>query len=395
MKDAAYPRHEEHLAFQQVLRRLAQVLARFRGVETRLACYLFEPVDPERKKWEISWWQAPDFHPRYFVLHMDAGEAAFLERLMEAEEVSWVHVARLPFLQNLVHLERYRSFYWVPVRIADRLLAVLLFVHPGRRYFDAGRRALVETVGDVYALLHQNRMCREALLKTRKRIYQLEDEVRRRLARDLHDGPAQTLSALVMEAQYLHRVVEEQDPQVLREALKELENRAYKAMNEIRQVLYILRPLALEQGSLEEALEQLVTRMRQIFPGELEVDVAPDVLQRLNLEQKRHLFYLVAEALNNAIKHANAQTIRVRLHSEGDMAVLEVEDDGLGFDPNTLKELRLTGHYGILNMSERAELLGGHLDLESQPGQGTRIRVRFPLHQVDASLLSPSEEESC
>jgi len=101
MKDTAYPRHEEHLAFQQVLRRLAQVLVRFRGVETRLACYLFEPVDPERKKWEISWWQAPNFHPRYFVLHMDAEEAVFLERLMEAEEVSWAHVERLPFLQNL------------------------------------------------------------------------------------------------------------------------------------------------------------------------------------------------------------------------------------------------------------------------------------------------------
>ncbi len=391
MKDAAYPRHEEHLAFQQVLRRLAQVLVRFRGVETRLACYLFEPVDPERKKWEISWWQAPNFHPRYFVLHMDAEEAVFLEGLMEAEAVSWAHVERLPFLQNLIHLERYRSFYWVPVRIADRLLAVLLFVHPGRRYFDAGRRALVETVGDVYALLHQNRMCREALLKTRKRIYQLEDEVRRRLARDLHDGPAQTLSALVMEAQYLHRVVEEQDPEALREALKELERRAYKAMNEIRQVLYILRPLALEQGSLEEALEQLVTRMRQIFPGQLEVDVDYAVLQSLNPEQKRHFFYLVAEALNNAIKHANAQIIRVRLYREDDMAILEVEDDGLGFDPDTLEELRLTGHYGILNMSERAELLGGHLDLVSQPGQGTRIQVRFPLHQMDASLLSPSE----
>lgn len=389
MKDTAYPRHEEHLAFQQILRRLVQVLARFRGVETRLACYLFEPVDREHEKWEISWWQAPDFQPRYFVLHMNAEEAAFLERLMDAEEVS--HVEKHPCLQNLIHLERYRSFYWIPVRIEDRLLAVLLFVHPARRYFDLGRRALVETVGDVYALLRQNHMCRESLLETRKRIYHLEEEVRRRLARDLHDGPAQTLSALVMEAQYLHRVMEEQDPQALREALRELENRAYKAMNEIRQVLYILRPLALEQGSLEEALEQLVTRMRQIFSGQLEVDIDQALLQYLNPEQKRHLFYLVAEALNNAIKHANAQTLRVRLHREDDMAILEVEDDGLGFDPDTLEELRLTGHYGILNMNERAELLGGHLDLMSQPGQGTRIQVRFPLHGVDASLLNLAE----
>lgn len=372
------PRYQEHLALQEILRRLPVLLAGFRGQEQRLACYLLESTHTNaREAWEISLWPAPDFQPRYLAVHLTQEATDFILTQEEPRVFSWEEVQQERFFENLPHLERYRSFYWWPVRVGERTLGALLFVHPSRRFFDPERRMVLDMVGEIYTLWRQNQLCQETLVQTQQRIYQVEEEVRRRLARDLHDGPAQTLSALVMEAQYLARLAQH-DPEALSEGLEELEQKARKAVNEIRQVLYILRPVALEEGSLQAALEQLLSRLRQTFTGTLRAQVEAQVLEHLTPEQQRHLFYLVAEALNNAVKHANAQNIALRLHQENGWVVLEVEDDGLGFDPESLEQLRRAGHYGLLNMEERAQLLGGHLELSSQPGEGTRVRVRFP-----------------
>ncbi len=392
MHESTSPRYQEHLALQETLRRLPQLLSGFRGLETRIACYLLEATRSNaHEDWEISWWPAPDFEPHYLAMHLTQEAASFILAQEAPREFTWEQVQREPFFENLPHLERYRSFYWWPVRVGERILGALLFVHPSRRFFDEDRRMVLNMVGDIYALLRQNQLCRETLVHTRQRIYGVEEEVRRRLARDLHDGPAQTLSALVMEAQYLHRLAQH-DPEALMEGLQELEEKARKAVNEIRQVLYILRPVALEEGSLKDALEQLLARLRQTFTGELQAELDPEVLERLSPEQQRHLFYLVAEALNNAVKHANAQQIVLRLYREDHWAVLEVQDDGLGFDPSALEQIRRAGHYGILNMEERAQLLGGELHLESQPGEGTRIRLRFPLPAPRPTLQAPTTE---
>lgn len=377
------PWRDTHMVLQRALQRITQGLPWLKGTETRLVCYLMEP-QPREDEWSLVRLAAPEYPLEPLSLRIpDEAFRFFYEQNTAPRVLSREEVTQTPLLKEIPHVQGFRSFFWLPLRVENEWAGCLLFAHPGRHYFTGPRRALLELAGDLYLLAWQNQLCRESLFAKSQRIYQVEEEVRHRLARDLHDGPAQTLSALVMEAEYLHRIARH-DPEAVPDLLVELEHKARKAVNEIRQVLYILRPLALEQGAFRDALEQLVARVHTTFSGRLEVDMDDDVLERIHGEKQRHLFYLIAEALNNAVKHANAQTITLRLKAlEPDRALLEIEDDGLGFDTEQAQALRKVGHFGILNMEERAHFLGGEMELQSRPGQGTRIRVVFALEPPD------------
>ncbi len=377
----------ERQILQSALQRLIHGLPLLKGTETRLVCYLMEP-DDNGEDWLLTRMQGPAFTPEPLTLHIpDELFRSFYENHPTPRVLHREEIRETPLLKNFPGIETYRSFFWYPLREEQEWVAHFLFAHPGRHYFNSQRQALLGLAADMYLLTWKHRLCLRSLFHRIQRLYRLEEEVRYRLARDLHDGPAQTLSGLVMEAQYLRRLAQD-DPETVLESLNELEDKARKAVNEIRQVLYILRPLALEQGAFREALEQLVARIRSTFPGEVRTEIQEQVLEHLPDEAQRHLFYLAAEALNNAAKHANAQTITLRLCMEDDgHGALEIEDDGLGFDPEQAQELRKLGHYGLLNMEERARFLKGELEIQSRPGQGTRIRVRFPL-----TLPAPSGE---
>lgn len=360
--------HDAGQFLQQVLRRLAPNLVWMRGTETRLALYLFT-YNVHESNWVIFVWRAPEFTPVSFaLLYREPLDVGDMPRILEEKEVR-TH----PLLSQVPLLDQYRSFYWMPLD-GEAMLAA----HPGQGYFNAARRMAMDLVADVYRL-HQawvKEHHENAWLH--RRLYDLEQEVRRRLARDLHDGPAQTLSSLVMELAYLRYAAQEQ-PEMVAERLEELEQQARRAVEEIRHLLYVLRPLALEQGTLADALRQLVERARRTFSGELIVEGDIDVLAHLAQERSRHLFYLVAEALTNAIKHANAQRITLRIRREDGNLTVEVQDDGLGFDPNIAAQTLRDGHYGLLNMEERAGLLGGELAIDTAPGRGTTVRIRFPI----------------
>jgi len=358
---------------QQVLLRLAPNLVRVRGTETRLALYLLT-YDVHQARWVIMVWRAPEFAPTSFVLlHQEPLDMGRTPQVMEERDVR-TH----PLLSQVPLVDQYHSFYWIPLD-GEAMLAA----HPGRGYFNAARRKAMDLVADVYRLHRAWEKERQENAWLHRRLYDLEQEVRRRLARDLHDGPAQTLSSLVMELAYLRYAAQEQ-PEMVAERLEELEQQARRAVEEIRHLLYVLRPMALEQGSLSDALRQLVERARRTFAGELLVEGDVEALAHLPQERSRHLFYLIAEALTNAIKHANAQRITLRIRREDGLLTVEVQDDGLGFDPEAAAQTLRNGHYGLLNMEERAALLGGELTIDTAPGRGTTVRVRFPISRKPA-----------
>jgi signal transduction histidine kinase len=172
----------------------------------------------------------------------------------------------------------------------------------------------------------------------------------------------------------------ERDVKQAAEELLKMEDLARKTTKEIRHMLFTLRPLVLESQGLTAALQQLAEKMRETHNQNVIVEAEAGIDERLEKNQQGVLFYLTEEAVGNARKHAQAQHVWVRLKTQRDVLILEIQDDGVGFNVgavNTNYEKR--GSLGMVNMRERAEILDGAVKIDSQEGKGTRISVLVPL----------------
>jgi signal transduction histidine kinase len=203
---------------------------------------------------------------------------------------------------------------------------------------------------------------------------QMEDlaaeQERNRLARELHDSVTQTVFSMNLTVQSA-RLLLAKDPGRAEAQLRRLEELASSAMAEIQALVSQLHPLPTAQEGLKAALRQLAAE-RQVRDG---VQVALDVDGERALPEAvaAGLYRIVQEALTNVVKHAGTCEATVRLNLGGDCSFLEVEDHGLGFDPQAL--LGQQGHLGLAGMAERAQEIGWNLAVDSRPGLGTRIRV--------------------
>ena len=205
------------------------------------------------------------------------------------------------------------------------------------------------------------------------RLVEAQEQERRRVARDLHDGPLQTVLTV---ARALDPSAQTQtDRCALRDAVLD-------AADEVRNICADLRPPALDHLGLGHAVIGLVAslerRSRTLGGPSWQVDVSQD-FPRLDPAHEELLFRLIQEAAANAMRHASATRAAVRLEHTADGAVqLEVDDDGVGFDvPSNWAPLLASGHLGIAGMAERAALAGGKLEILSSRGMGTRVRVRL------------------
>jgi signal transduction histidine kinase len=218
------------------------------------------------------------------------------------------------------------------------------------------------------------------LKEERTKLLSKEEEVRHQLARDLHDGPAQSIAAITMNLEFIKRLLE-RDPARVNEELDKLSALAKRTTYEVRTMLFELRPLVLETQGLRVTLEQYLERFKHNDAGVaiiLEADGMDGV--HLNTKTEGTLFNIIQEAVNNALKHARAQHIWVRLHRDDTMLFAEVEDDGVGFDKAAvLRTYEKRGSFGLLNIDERSRLVGGRADMVSTPGQGTKVSIVVPL----------------
>jgi len=203
-----------------------------------------------------------------------------------------------------------------------------------------------------------------------------EDE-RMRLARELHDDTVQDLIALKQRVQMLRRKAYG-DPAALDTPLTELQTMVETTMDEVRRFSRALRPIYLEEAGLVAALETLV---RDTDCESLKVTFEMQgEIQRLATEVELALYRIVQEALNNAMRHARAACVGVSVGFAERDVTLSVQDDGAGFVvPERVGDLVTEGHYGLMGMQERAQLIGAKLTIRSQPGEGTRVEVRSPL----------------
>ncbi|HJX40949.1 MAG TPA: sensor histidine kinase, partial [Anaerolineales bacterium] len=202
---------------------------------------------------------------------------------------------------------------------------------------------------------------------------------RNKLARDLHDGPAQSIGAIAMRVNFARRLVT-REPKSASDELYKIEELARRTSKEIRQMLFTLRPLILESEGLSAALQDLANKVQENHHQQVLVEADPKVEEQMEVGKQGVVFFIVEEAVNNARKHAKAEHIRIRLRKRGEMALLEIQDDGVGFDVQSVEEdYQRRGSLGMINLQERAEMVNGVLRIDSTPGRGTNVTVSIPL----------------
>lgn len=199
---------------------------------------------------------------------------------------------------------------------------------------------------------------------------------RRRIAHELHDGVGQSLTMLVSGLRSLPGAAEPTELNHRGQALLEL---AHRALKDTKQLALGLRPSLLDDLGLAAAIERVAEEVREHHPIDVTLDVADLAVQRLPETTETALFRIFQEAISNVVQHSRATQVLVRLRREPHCVVLEVGDNGRGVDINRISwKDRLKGHLGLIGMSERAALLGGVAEMETDPGRGMRIVVRVP-----------------
>jgi signal transduction histidine kinase len=238
---------------------------------------------------------------------------------------------------------------------------------------------LVAIASSAAIAIENARLHRERLAMMSHHLAQVsaaQEEERRRIARELHDGIGPALASMSMRLGAVQLLLDAENPPVAAE-VEDIATLAQGFVRDIRRLIYDLRPYALDELGLVPALRDHLQRVRQEFNIRTQVS-APDEA-RLPAQVETSLFRLAQEAVNNSIKHAGPEQIEVSLVREGGGIRLQVWDNGQGFDtqaPRSGKQL------GLWSMSERVRQLGGELVVESTPGQGTRVSAWVPLEKA-------------
>jgi signal transduction histidine kinase len=293
-----------------------------------------------------------------------------------------------PELSRIVALRSCTSAYCFPLRSGFNVYGVMLFAHLDPHYFNTDRTSLLDIIGRQAVVAIQNARLYQDLVEERNRMVEVHEEARKKLARDLHDGPTQSVAAMAMRVNLARRMLE-RNPASASEELVKIEELAHRTSKEIRHMLFTLRPLILESQGLGAALQAMAEKMIETFSQNVVVNIEAKMADQLEMGKQGVIFYIVEEAVNNARKHANAPTISIRLGQlEPGIALLEIADDGVGFDVqavDTAYDQR--GSLGMVNLRERAELVNGRLNIDSAPGKGTRVQVYIPLTEEAADRL--------
>jgi PAS domain S-box-containing protein len=206
------------------------------------------------------------------------------------------------------------------------------------------------------------------------RTVQATEQERKRIAVELHDGPVQRLTALDLKLTWIGGEVERGQIEAV-DRLQEVQSLLREQIRQLRLMMTQLRPPILDERGLEAALrDHLISSENGV---ELQVSVEASLLKRLAPAQEIILYRVAQEAVANVLKHAQAEHAWLTLQERSGQVLLEIRDDGVGFDPLMIPHSR-NGHFGILGMRERVEMAGGSWDLHSVPGGGTLIRASLP-----------------
>lgn len=339
---------------------------------------------------------------------VEGGGGESLEGRRIARDVGiagWVATQRRPLIVDDVNTDsRYyqtiadsfamklTSLLCVPLILHNKLIGVLQVVHTRpNHYFGPVEQDLLTTFASKAAIAIENARLYEALKEERDKLVAAEDEIRKHLARDLHDGPTQLVAAIVMNLNFikdLMRLVPDRVPGEIDKTI----SLAEQTMKQLRTLLFDLRPVILETQGLVPALGVYLERFKEADEIDTEL-IVKNKFDRLSVKAEVAIFAIIQEAINNAKKYAEASCLQLifDVDEAQDWLTVSIMDDGEGFDVQAVKAgYDQRDSFGLLNMQERAATLGGSLEINSELGQGTQVILAMPLTK---NLLNNAKEK--
>lgn len=282
-----------------------------------------------------------------------------------------------PELRQLGVFTGLRSVLCIPLRAHFDNYGIVIFATEERDAFNEDHLDTLNAIGVQATVALQNAVLYKNLMAEKERIIEMEEDARKALVRDLHDIPTQTISAVAMRLSIVQRMMTH-DPGGVPAELASIEELTRETIEQIRHVLFTLRPLALEDQGLTAALHQLGEKVHKTHGQPVTVKVAPNIEDYLDDNQQGALFYFIEEAVNNARKYAKAPMITVQVGIHQRMLAVRIADNGQGFDIEKASRNE-KGSFGLINMQERIGLLDGTVTLDSAIGKGTTITALVPL----------------
>lgn len=312
-----------------------------------------------------------------------SSEEGLIGRTLRTAEATITHNAQKDrVLTTFASTPGSRSAICAPLRAGLNTYGVVLFCSTESNFYTEEHKQLLTTFCSQAIITLQNAQLFEDLQREQQKILEKEAEARRKLARDLHDGPTQSIAAIAMRLNFIKMVLQKEDVAKAYEEVVKVEEIAQRTTQEIRTMLFAMRPVILETQGLLPALAQYADRLNATESFRVSLNNR-GYNGQLNSEAEGVVFAIIEEAVGNAKKHAQASEIRINLMTGKNSLIVEIRDNGVGFDVEaTRSTYDQRTSLGLLNLDERAQLVGGVCAIESARGRGTTVRVEIPFAGV-------------
>ena len=260
-----------------------------------------------------------------------------------------------------------RSWLGVPILVGDQVTGILSVqnVDEENAFSESDVRLLQTFAASMSIALENARLYEQA------RHLAVSDE-RQRLARELHDSVTQSLYGISLYAQAATGKIDASQVEQAREYIENIQNTSLESLADMRLLIYELRPPILDKEGLVSALQSRLSAVEN--RANIKSSIKSNLTSRLHSDVEEGLYQIAREALNNIIKHADAKNISIRIGRKPDSVSMEISDDGIGFD---VENAHREGCLGLINMQEHARSQGWRLNIESTPGNGTRVKVEM------------------
>lgn len=287
---------------------------------------------------------------------------------------------------SLIAAERLRAFAAIPLRVRDKVLGVLTIASHDARKFSAEDIQLLESIASQIAIAVENaKLHQEVQHKDESRgellgeIFSIQEEERRRIARELHDETSQSLASLAASLEAVASMLPLGADET-RARLRKVGQVALNALDEIHRIIYELRPTLLDDLGLVAAARWLANN--SLGAAGLNVNFkTTGRVKRLTPKMETILFRVIQEAVSNIARHAHAKNTDLTLRFKKDTIIVHIRDDGEGFDvEEAISSRDRPRGLGLLGMKERVELVHGVLNIRSRPGSGTEVEIEIPLN---------------